>query len=83
MSGQLRANGFVEVEFPFRGNGRSFPRISAPGRMKAVVNRPHSNSDKSRASRFAWFENARPSRSVWTARGFSTAFGQGEAGTKA
>ena len=41
------------------------------GRTKAAVNAPHS-------TRSAQFANARQSRSVWSARGFSTAFGQSE-----
>jgi len=40
-------------------------------RLKAAVNAPHSR-------RFARFADARQARSVWSARGFSTAFGWGE-----
>ena len=45
--------------------------ISEGGDRKAAVNAPHSR-------RFAKFADARQARSVWSARGFSTAFEWGE-----
>jgi hypothetical protein len=45
------------------------PLALGDGRKKAAVNAPQSR-------RCARFEDARQSRSVWSARGFSTAFGR-------